>query len=98
MRHVPTLLRRELAAYFLRPFALSLPFLAYQATYRFALGPVRSMAIGLTTMGMMFVAIGLFFSALTRNQIVSAIWTFAVLFLLILISSVGYSYAMVRRS
>jgi ABC-2 type transport system permease protein len=49
-------------------------------------------------MGMMFVAIGLFFSALTKNQIVSAIWTFAVLFLLILISSIGYSYAVVRRA
>ena len=35
------------------------------------------MGIGLTSMGMMFVAIGLFFSALTRNQIVAAIWTFA---------------------
>ena len=33
--------------------------------------------LGLTTLGMMFVAIGLFFSALTRNQIVAAIWTFA---------------------
>jgi ABC-2 type transport system permease protein len=80
------------------PFALYLPFLYYQAKYRFDLGPVLSMGIGLTTMGMMFVAIGLFFSALTRNQIVSAIWTFAVLFLLILISSVGYGYAVVRRA
>ena len=34
-------------------------------------------------MGMMFVAIGLFFSSMTRNQIVAAIWTFVVLFLMI---------------
>ena len=38
-------------------------------------------------MGMMFVAIGLFFSALTRNQIIAAIWTFVVLFLLVVLTS-----------
>lgn len=80
------------------PFALYLPFLYYQAKYLFDLGPVLSLGIGLTSMGMMFVAIGLFFSSLTRNQVVAAVGTFAVLFLLILLSSVGYSYAMIRRS
>ena len=44
-------------------------------------------------MGMMFVAIGLFFSALTRNQIVAAIWTFVVLFLLVVLTLLLYSYA-----
>ncbi|WP_435009870.1 ABC transporter permease [Tundrisphaera lichenicola] len=80
------------------PFALYLPFLYFQAKYRFDLGPVLSMGLGLTTLGMMFVAIGLFFSALTKNQIVAAISTFAVLFLLILISSVGYTFAVARRA
>ena len=67
------------------PFALYLPFLYYQAKFDFDLGPILALAIGLTTMGMMLVAIGLFFSALTRNQIVAAIWTFVVLFLMIVV-------------
>ncbi len=80
------------------PFALYLPFLYYQANYRFDLGPVLALGLGLTTLGMMFVAIGLFFSALTRNQIVAAIWTFAVLFLLILMTSIISAYAIARRA
>ncbi len=82
----------------LAPFALYLPFLYYQANYRFDLGPVLALGIGLTTLGMMFVAIGLFFSALTRNQIVAAVWTFAALFFLILLATVGYGYAVARRA
>ncbi len=82
----------------LLPFALYLPFLYYQADYRFDLGPLAALAAGMTTLGMMFVAIGLFFSALTRNQIVAAIWTFAAMFLLILLTSVGHAYAVSRRA
>ena len=48
-----------------------------------------SLALGLTTMGMMFVAIGLFLSSLTRNQIIAAIWTFVVLLFLIVIFPIG---------
>ena len=59
---------------------------------------VAALGIGLTTMGMMFVAIGLFFSALTRNQIIAAIWTFIVLFLLVLLTLLGYSYAIERQA
>jgi len=70
----------------LAPFALYLPFLYHQGRLPFDVGPFVAMAIGLTTMGMMFVAIGLFFSALTRNQVVAAIWTFAVLFVLIFLA------------
>jgi ABC-2 type transport system permease protein len=65
------------------PFFVYLPFLYYQAHFYFDLGPVLSLAVGLATMGMMFVAVGLLFSAMTRNQIVAAIWTFVALFLLI---------------
>ena len=82
----------------LLPFALYLPFLYYQANYRFDLGPVVSLGAGLTTLGMMFIAIGLFFSALTRNQIVAAIWTFAVLFLLVLMTTVLANDAAPRRA
>jgi ABC-2 type transport system permease protein len=74
------------------PFALYLPFLYVQAKFYFDLGPVLSLAIGLATMGMMFVAIGLLFSALTRNQIIAAIWTFVVLFLMVVLTLLLYSY------
>ena len=69
----------------LLPFAIYLPFLYYQARFHFDPGPIVALSIGLTTIGMMFVAIGLFFSALTRNQIIAAIWTFVVLFLIVVI-------------
>ena len=82
----------------LLPFALYLPFLYFQAKYHFDLGPVVALGVGLTTMGMMFVAIGLFFSAMTRNQIVAAIWTFAVLFFLLLVPMIAYNYAVERRA
>ena len=44
------------------PFALYLPFLYYQASFDFDIGPILTLGLGLTTMGMMFVAIGLFLS------------------------------------
>ncbi len=74
------------------PFALYLPFLYVQAKFYFDLGPVVSLAIGLTTMGMMFVAIGLLFSSLTSNQIVAATWTFVVLFLMVVLTLLLYSF------
>ena len=82
----------------LLPFAIYLPFLYYQARFRFDPGPLAALSIGLTTIGMMFVAIGLFFSALTRNQIIAAIWTFVTLFLLVLLTLLGYSYAIERQA
>jgi ABC-2 type transport system permease protein len=75
------------------PFAIYLPFLYYQARYYFDIGPVLSLSLGLLTMGMMLVAIGLFFSSLTRNQLVAAIWTFVILFLLIAIAPLFYLWA-----
>jgi ABC-2 type transport system permease protein len=75
------------------PFAIYLPFLYYQGKYHFDVGPIYTLAIGMTSLGMMFVAIGLFFSALTRNQIVAAIWTFATMFFFIFLAEAGYNYA-----
>jgi len=80
----------------LLPFAMYLPFLYHQGKYPFDLGPVVSLGLGLLSMGMMFVSIGLFFSASTKNQIVAAIWTFVVLFLLIL-SQMAYQYAATKK-
>ena len=53
-----------------------------------------ALAIGLTTMGMMLVAIGLFLSALTRNQIIAAIWTFVVLFLMVVVVPLVFSFGL----
>jgi ABC-2 type transport system permease protein len=82
----------------LLPFAIYLPFLYHQARFHFDLGPVISLGIGLTTVGMMFVSIGLFFSATTRNQIIAAIWTFAILFLLVVLTLLVYYYAAERQA
>jgi ABC-2 type transport system permease protein len=79
------------------PFFMYLPFLYFQAKYDFDVGPIMSLALGLTTMGMMFVAIGLFLSSLTRNQIIAAIWTFVVLLFLIVIFPMVYLFAAQQR-
>ncbi len=75
------------------PFFMYLPFLFFQGKYNFDLGPILALAIGLSTMGMMFVSIGLFLSSLTRNQIIAAIWTFVVLLLLVVIFPLAYQFA-----
>lgn len=80
------------------PFFLYLPFLYYQGRFRFDVGPVISLLIGLTSIGMMFVSIGLFFSALTKNQIIAAIWTFVMIFLLVVLTWVVYVLAAERQS
>jgi ABC-2 type transport system permease protein len=75
------------------PFAAYLPFLYCQARYYFDVGPVLTLAVGLLTMGMMLVSIGLFFSSVTPNQLVAAVWTFVVQFVLIAIAPLFYIYA-----
>ena len=81
----------------LLPFAMHLPFLYHQGHYPFDLGPLISLGIGLTTLGMMFVSIGLLFSASTKNQIVAAVWTFVTIFLMIL-SYMVYQSAAYRKA
>ncbi len=54
--------------------------------------------MGLTTMGMMFVALGLFFSAITRQQIVAAVGTFVTMFGLIVITMFAAQVAAEGRS
>jgi len=82
----------------LLPFLVYLPFLYYQGRYHFDTGPVLALVVGLTTSGMMYVAIGLFFSAQTRNQIVAAILTFVALFLVVVLTLLVYSYAAERQA
>jgi ABC-2 type transport system permease protein len=78
------------------PFGIYLPFL--HAHYPFDLGPIASLLIGLITLGMLFVSIGVFFSATTKSQVAAGIWTFAVLFLLILSGAALAGMAGARRS
>jgi len=80
------------------PFALYLPFLYYQARFRFDVGPVAALGLGLSSLLAMFAAIGVFFSAVTKNQVVAAIGTFAALFLLIFPARLAYDYAVERRA
>jgi ABC-2 type transport system permease protein len=75
------------------PFALYLPFLYFQAKFDFDLGPILTLGLGLLTMGMAFVAIGLLLSSLTRNQLIAAIWTFVILFTLVVIFPAAYNFA-----
>jgi ABC-2 type transport system permease protein len=82
----------------LLPFAIYLPSLYYQGKYQFDVGPLISLGIGLTTLGMMFVAIGVFFSSLTRNQILAAIGTFAALFFLVVLTMLAYADAVSRQT
>lgn len=77
------------------PYLLYLPFL--YRYYPFDPLPMVSLGIGLLSIGAMFVAIGLFFSALTRNQIVAGVWTFAALFTLVVLTSFGQAYAAGNR-
>jgi ABC-2 type transport system permease protein len=53
------------------------------------LKPILSAYLGLLLLGGCFVSVGLFFSSLTRNQIVAGMFTFAVLLLLWVIDWVG---------
>ncbi len=73
----------------LAPFALYLPFLRHYGRFDFDLGPLLTLGICLTTLAMMFAAIGLSFSALARNQIEAAIGTFVVMLLLLLVEPIG---------
>lgn len=52
-------------------------------------GPIWSGYLGLLLLGMLFVAIGLFASALTSNQMVSAVIAFVLLLLLFVISQLS---------
>jgi ABC-2 type transport system permease protein len=79
------------------PFFMYLPFLYFQGKFDFDLGPIMSLAVGLLTMGMLFVSIGLFLSSLTRNQIIAAIWTVVSLLFLIVIIPIAYVFAAQRH-
>jgi ABC-2 type transport system permease protein len=41
------------------------------------MGPVASFFVGITCLGVLFIGVGMFFSTLTRNQIIAAILAFA---------------------
>jgi ABC-2 type transport system permease protein len=80
------------------PFLLYLPVLYYQAKFEFDVAPVFALILSLTTMGMMFIAIGVLMSSLTKNQIVAAIWTFVILFVLVVLVPVAYQFAVGQQA
>lgn len=62
------------------------------------LGPIVVGYLGLLLMGGSFVAIGLFISNLTRNQLVAAALTFSVLLMLLLVNWIGDSSGPIVRA
>ena len=81
----------------LAPFYLYLPFLVYFGKYSLDYGPIVSLSLTLVTAGMMFTAIGVFFSSTTKNQIVAAIATFVTLFVLIVMLGMAHEQALAAR-
>lgn len=64
------------------PSAMFLLVLRAYAKYEFELLPVLATYLGTFTLGAMFLSVGLFFSSMTRNQIIAAMLTFGVLMML----------------
>ncbi len=64
------------------PSAFFLLILHDAGKYEIEVKPLMGVYVGMITVGAMFLSIGLFFSSLTRNQIIAAMLTFAVLILL----------------
>ncbi|MDB5311084.1 MAG: hypothetical protein JWO38_5286 [Gemmataceae bacterium] len=66
------------------PFGLFLIALRVEVGQPFDYRPLLSFYVALGAQGLAFVAIGLFFSAMTRNQLVAAVLTFVVMLLFLL--------------
>lgn len=64
------------------PSALFLLVLRGAGKFEFEMLPVVAVYLGTFTIGAMFLSVGLFFSSLTRNQIIAAMLTFAALMIL----------------
>jgi len=69
----------------LAPTLLYVAILAIYSNPQIDFGPIRSGYLGIVLVGGLFISIGLFFSSLTRSQIVSAVATAAVLFAITII-------------
>jgi ABC-2 type transport system permease protein len=87
VREVEVVLGKFLAAFVFycllqSPSVLYLVRLRFFANYEFELMPVLATYLGLMSVGAMFLSIGLFCSSTTRNQIVAAMTSFAVMLVL----------------
>jgi ABC-2 type transport system permease protein len=69
----------------LAPTLLYVVLLAVYANPAIDFGPIRSGYLGIILVGALFISIGLFCSSLTRSQIVAAVATAAVLFLITIV-------------
>ena len=72
------------------PWLLFLFVLRWWGKVEFTFWPVASMYLGLLTLGTTFIAGGLLFSSLTRNQIIAAILAFAMMMALLVIVVLQY--------
>lgn len=74
--------------FFVVMLAPTMLYLLIQAAYSepgIDLGPIRSGYLGIILVGALFISIGLFCSSLTKSQIVSAVTTAAILFLITIV-------------
>jgi ABC-2 type transport system permease protein len=69
----------------LAPTLLYAVILAIYANPRIDFGPIQSGYLGIVLVGALFISIGLFCSSLTRSQIVAAVATAAVLFVITIV-------------
>jgi ABC-2 type transport system permease protein len=69
----------------LAPTLLYVAVLAFYSNPQIDFGPIRSGYLGIILVGGLFISIGLFFSSLTRSQIVAAVGTAAVLFMITIV-------------
>jgi ABC-2 type transport system permease protein len=82
----------------LAPFALYLPFLHEAGGLPIDPGPVVGLGLGMISLGAMFAALGVLFSAWSRSQVVAAVGTFTALFLLVVGTLAWREAAEIRRS
>lgn len=71
------------------PFAVYLPFLRRHGNFDFDPGPLLALLLGLSAIGMVFVAVGVLTSAATRSQLTAALLSFAALFAIVVAPLTG---------
>lgn len=71
------------------PFAVYLPFLRRQGQLAFDLGPLLALFLGLSAIGMVFVAVGVLTTAASRSQLTAALLCFAALFAVVVAPLTG---------
>ncbi len=71
------------------PFAVYPPFLSRHGQFAFDPGPLLALFLGLSAIGMVFVAVGVLTSAASRSQLTAALLSFAALFAVVVAPLTG---------